>query len=93
MKKEKTWVLGFEPMTIKPKKGWDDSPETFCEAEAANRFTFRLEISALEISALFHAIPIIGPNFALTKKPVREKLSGPPGCLSGNYRKYNVKLG
>ncbi|KXJ18950.1 hypothetical protein AC249_AIPGENE19913 [Exaiptasia diaphana] len=28
-------------------KVWDDSPETFCEAEASNRFTFRLEISAL----------------------------------------------
>ena len=28
-------------------KRWDDSPETFYEAEASNRLTLRLEISAL----------------------------------------------
>ena len=46
-------------------------PQTFYEAEASNRFTFRLEISALP------RYPDRKPNFALTKKPVRERRTGP----------------
>ena len=47
MKKEKNLSGGIRTHDHKIEKSWDDSPETFCEAEAANRFTFRLEISAL----------------------------------------------
>ena len=45
--KKNSTILGLEPMTQTLKKDWDDSPETFSEAEAANRLTLQLEISAI----------------------------------------------
>ena len=46
-KKKKRNADGTRTQDEKIEKDWDDSPETFCEAEASNRLTLRLEISAL----------------------------------------------